>query len=385
MLKTRVQYILTMIISFVLTVFLDSYLMLIVFASLVLLPVCSFLLLLLTRNQIELIAEIPLAQNLTPEILLTLVNRSLFPAPAVEWNLVLENRLNGNQTSQSLRSVVRGRSTRTIRLSLHKPRTGKITVTTSSAIVTDFLGLFFFSLPMPAPQQIYIYPEILDIGLKGFNRRESDGNPINYSPNKTGSDVHEIFALHEYAEGDDLRRIHWKLSSKTDILMVRDFGLPLSSQIALLLELTTKGLVTDGEDISFSVDILATLSTSLAEMGVVHNIAWYDRAYEDFHVAQIAEFADFYTVLPALLESRASDDGSRALREYILRGESDTDALLYYITADPDLGLIGQGTSAQTMRTIIVETGDNHRPLDYWPMELDMIKITPATHSGVVL
>ena len=40
--------------------------------------------------------------------------------------------------------------------------------------------------------------------------------------NRKGNDPSEIFDIREYVPGDDIRSIHWKLSSKTDTLILKE-------------------------------------------------------------------------------------------------------------------------------------------------------------------
>ncbi|MDR0468702.1 MAG: DUF58 domain-containing protein [Peptococcaceae bacterium] len=364
--KNRAQYIFLIILSALLSILPDSSFMLLILSALLLLPVCSFLLLLVIHREVALTGSSTLMQAPTPEIIFTLANRSRLPVPAVEWALVIEHNLSGSRTDRVLRSMIHGRSDKVVCLALASARTGKIRIITQRAVVMDFLGLFSFPVPMPDMIEIYIDPKIYEIEQAWMDRRESDGNRDSYSQGKAGSDVHEIFALHEYAEGDDLRRVHWKLSAKTGVLMVRDFGLPLDSQTTLLLELSAAGGRDYGKRLSFSVDILASLSTALAQRGIVHNLAWFDDVYEAFRLVQIAEPADLYIHLPALLDARVYESGPEALRSYIQSGEAGSGILLYYITAQPDAALIRQAAEVQTMRTIIVGDGQADGSADLW-------------------
>ncbi|MCL2678125.1 MAG: DUF58 domain-containing protein [Clostridiales bacterium] len=376
MLKNRVQYILLLFLAAILYVFLDGYFMLLVLLALALLPLCSFLLLLLTRRMVSLTAEAPLSIDSAPEIVYTLENKSPLPAAAVEWEMTLEDNLNGGKTGQSLRGFIRGKGKEEARLSLMNARTGKLTAATKKARVTDFLGLFAFPLALPAPLNIYIYPEFLDIAQAGPNRLESDGDCVNYSQSRPGPDVNETFALHEYMEGDDLRKVHWKLSSKTDVLMVRDFGLPLNSQITLLLELMPPNHSADGEELSLCLDIFASLSAALAQRGTVHNIAWYDREYEAFHMEQITELAELQIALPALLEAKSYDAEPHALHCYMQKAaDSGSGVMLYYITARPDSALISEAANIQPVRTIIV--GDGETAGSGIPEEADTVRVGP--------
>lgn len=51
--------------------------------------------------------------------------------------------------------------------------------------------------------------------------------------NRKGSDASEMFDIRDYVPGDDIRTIHWKLSGKTDELIVRQASAPSHYNIAL--------------------------------------------------------------------------------------------------------------------------------------------------------
>ena len=65
---------------------------------------------------------------------------------------------------------------------------------------------------------------------------QPDADSVEYSKVKAGDDPSEIFDLHSYREGDPVSRIHWKLSSKLDSLMVKEYSLPLSAGCLLLTD-----------------------------------------------------------------------------------------------------------------------------------------------------
>ena len=60
----------------------------------------------------------------------------------------------------------------------------------------------------------------------------------NYAPDRTGYDLAEVYALREYAPGDSLRQMHWKLSSKLDKLVVREPSLPVRRSVLVFWERT---------------------------------------------------------------------------------------------------------------------------------------------------
>ena len=268
------------------------------------------------------------------EIVYTLENRSPLPVAAAEWELILEDNMCGGRSVQSLRGFVRGKSVEKSRFTIENARTGKFVVTTKNVGITDYLRLFAFTAAPPDPFDIVIYPKIFEVGEADFSPVETDGDSAAYSQNKAGSDVNEIFALHEYMEGDDLRKVHWKLSSKTDVLLVRDFSLPHNSQVILLLELIPAATFDREGNLSFCLDIATSLSTAFTQREIVHNLAWYDCEYDVFYMEQIAEPADLYACLSVLLEAKAYDGAPKALDSYTQGHWPETGVMLYYITAN---------------------------------------------------
>ena len=57
-----------------------------------------------------------------------------------------------------------------------------------------------------------------------------------------GDDRSEIFEIRDYKPGDELQTIHWKLSAKTDDLMVKEFSEPVSEQFTVYLEQSFRSL-----------------------------------------------------------------------------------------------------------------------------------------------
>lgn len=96
-----------------------------------------------------------------------------------------------------------------------------------------------------------------------------------YSNTKSGDDVSEIFDIRDYAPGDRFNRIHWKLTSKMDRLMVKELGLPIDCSVLIFLELSSYdqgGEFLKYRDALFGA--LFSLSECMLEQGQVHYIAW---------------------------------------------------------------------------------------------------------------
>lgn len=89
-----------------------------------------------------------------------------------------------------------------------------------------------------------------------------------YRP-KYGGGLTEQYENRAYRPGDSLRDIHWKLSAKTDSLLVREAQETVQSRCLLTIELLQPGAAMDSV-----LDQLVWLSGWLLDHGVEHQVLW---------------------------------------------------------------------------------------------------------------
>ena len=105
---------------------------------------------------------------------------------------------------------------------------------------------------------------------------------MNWSQNQKGNDQSEVFALRDYIEGDSLKQIHWKLSSKRQQLIVREASLPVEKSLLIYWDKNT------GEASPEEMDALAECTASVAQaifaQGISFSFGWTEGkidVYED--------------------------------------------------------------------------------------------------------
>lgn len=111
------------------------------------------------------------------------------------------------------------------------PYRGVYQIGLTSLRVTDFLGLFSISLPIPEPH----FLEILPLGQYDFIfplGEESSSNVM--VPNLWNEDYSAAEEIRAYQNSDSLKRVHWKLSAKKGELLVKQY-LPLSKPQTVLI------------------------------------------------------------------------------------------------------------------------------------------------------
>jgi len=203
---------------------------------------------------------------------------------------------------------------------------GLFTFTLTELAVVDAFGLFSWKTAREPQARTIALPEIeampIEINPGGNDSSEAQ----EYSMHRPGNDISETFAIREYAPGDSIRSIHWKLSQKTDRLLVRELGLPVANNILILME---TGQRATPERINVMAGNVFSISHALVLLEMPHTIGWIDTKTGGYvsreiscHVTAEAAFYALFTntvrdigVLGAEVLGRAVDEYSQVFIE----------------------------------------------------------------------
>jgi uncharacterized protein (DUF58 family) len=152
-----------------------------------------------------------------------------------------------------------------LQLSVPTDHCGVLTASVSGARVTDLLGLFSRKLPVEVPSMTLVLP--IPAEPDALPPLPETG-PLVVKP---GGGFAEDYELRDYRPGDTVRSIHWKLSAKTDDLVVRDALVPQNAQCQIVLAFG--GMP---EQVDRTLAHLVWVSTWLTEQEVPHCVSWYD-------------------------------------------------------------------------------------------------------------
>ena len=351
MLKNRVFYILLLLAIVIIYIFTNTYYTLLLMALCIILPVISLVLMLISGKSLDISADVPgTAQKNDVHLSYTMTNKSIMPVAQVMFTVLMENQLTGSTSKRKVNASIGGKKTVTARLALMNSRSGMVHISTQKIRVYDALGLFTLKKADLQDKTVAVYPDMNDVSVSMEKPVETRGDGTRYSPDRPGQDVSELFALREYAAGDEIRKIHWKLSSKIDRMMVRDFSLPLNYSVFLLAELTQ-----DSEDaVDSLVETYLSLSKGLLENGINHNLAWFDAGDSVFHVRAMDDFEDLEMAVAHMLASYPSQAPSTALDYYAASGYRNNQTILIYVVSKPDFDKIAEIEVAQRMNTVLI-------------------------------
>lgn len=351
MLRNRVFYVLLLFLAVMLYIFTNTYYTLMMLMICIVLPVVSVALMLVSRKNLKISLRAPAAANKDDAaVTYTLENTGRLPVAKVVFSVKLENQMTGTYRKRRINAAVGGRETVTAQLSLSDSKVGAVIISTEKIRVYDAFGLVSFGKSNLEDEMMIIHPDMREVNVSMARPVETNVDGSRYSPDRPGQDINEIFALREYAAGDEIRKIHWKLSGKLDKTVVRDFSLPLNYSVFLLLE-----LVRGSEElVDAQVEIFLSLSAALLENGINHNIGWYDAADGIFHVKELGDIEDFELASSELLSSYAPEESGDALDYYAASGYRDQRNILIYVVTDPDVDKIAELEVRQRMQTVMI-------------------------------
>lgn len=113
---------------------------------------------------------------------------------------------------------------------------GNVAVELKWLRVVDVLGLSSFFKPINRRLEMTFLPQIFPIRqeLTDFVRLDNDG--VALSDNLAGEEITDLLHYREYRENDKIKKVNWKLSARTEELMVREFAQPIQRDALIILD-----------------------------------------------------------------------------------------------------------------------------------------------------
>lgn len=279
----RVAYFYTLLLSFIFFVLFDLYLLHLFLVFLILLPICSLLVTIPASRALRYRMEIEddIVPKGTCPVSLTIQNGSIFPCARVRLLLSRRNALGRagelytDVSEDTVQCSLGARRSVTLQPVVKMQHCGRVDLSVRRAYVCDLLGLFCLPVPVQngvsSSGSVYVLPELQSRTIQTDEAADLGLDSVTYSTEQAGNDPSEIFQLRDYREGDPRHSVHWKLSSRMNRLIVREFGLPLNASLHFLLELR------EGADPAAAEAMLGAVlafSEYLMARKVTHSVSW---------------------------------------------------------------------------------------------------------------
>ena len=279
----RILYTYALFFAFILFVLFDLYLFHLLFIFLLILPVVSLLSALPVRKNLRYALEIDddiMAKGVC-DIRIKARNGSVLPCAGVRFTLERHNALGrvGERYTESAEDILQfslgPKRSHAMQPAVKMAHCGRVDIFVRRVQVLDTLGLIALNVPekngATAAGSVYVLPELQQRSIQTDEAADLGLDSARYSTEKAGGDPSEIFQLRDYREGDPRHSVHWKLSSRMNRLIVREFGLPLNPSLHFLLELREDATPEAAEAM---LGTMLAFSEYLMARNVNHVISW---------------------------------------------------------------------------------------------------------------
>lgn len=315
MLHRRIWYGLTLLAALLFQIFYDRYLARFVLASVISLPILSLLLSLPSALYLRLQLSGgggECRRGTLGQWRLRIKRPAFFPMPRLTLRLWFHNDLTG--WTEKKRVIW----TRDQTFPVPTDHCGRVTCRVTRARMLDHFGLFALPVRLPAPAAVWVLP-VPAPAEKLPNLEWADGPTAAEGDRQVPNGDYE---LRDYRPGDPLRFVHWKLSSKRDKLMVREWRGTCRPRVILAVD-----CFGDPERLDRVMDRLCALSMQLLEQDRPHLVQWEREG--KVRTVSISDQQSFLACMGEMLSSRAPLQGT-TMREL---PDQEEDIPRIYVTA----------------------------------------------------
>jgi uncharacterized protein (DUF58 family) len=134
-----------------------------------------------------------------------------------------------------------------VRYVLERLPRGRYAFADVRAEIADPFGLERVAVPLPAPGALLVYPRLVRLErlFSETGSRSHDGRRL-LLRRQSGFELHGV---REYAQGESLRRVHWRSTARRGQLMVKELEDAPRDEIAVLLDSDAAAVVGESFDV----------------------------------------------------------------------------------------------------------------------------------------
>lgn len=249
-----------------------------------------------------------------------------------------ENYFSGQKGKLKVRFSVDAGKKRDRRIPIVMNNCGNVAITVEKVRIYDYLSIFAWTVGKNfETQNVLVLPPVKDMYLgrdRWYNETNEDSD--RFSVYKKGDDPSEIFNIRDFTDGDKIQRIHWKLSSKTGNLMVKEGSLPLTKAVHIFIDLC---IDSEGDEKYRNMNLLVqgiySIAMFMIEHGIPQKYIWYDTGNEIVQERMVEHEEELFWMFQDLFKCRTTTVESQLVEAYLAWEEGrPLEAAMYLTVAD---------------------------------------------------
>lgn len=259
-----------------------SFTNLAILVIMVLFPIVSIIVTRLVAERMSVVFEGPY-ENMNKgdefEIRLRLLNPFYIGVMNCYFTMRVSNLFYDTGRQHVLRAPLRARKGQTITYPVTVMQSGRIIFEVLDVTLEDFLGFVAYHRSFDEKYVVYVLPN-RESGVLADLNAYTEGMAEVEESTKKGSDFSEVQDVREYQPGDRLQNIHWKLSVKKDILMVKERVSMSSKQLFILMELHDNydGMLEEVLDCAYGIALL------MLQNRIPFSICWWSTEVQELKI-----------------------------------------------------------------------------------------------------
>ena len=299
------SYLIIYIVSLVSYVFICSYLHLFILVLLTIVPFVSNIMLIFQLKKLAFrisISDKNIYENDVVHVGLLLDNKSLFTSLDVKVNLHIANSFFITEAPLSVQMASIAKNLNKTIVPFEAMLAGIINVCVKDIEIKDMLGIVSYRYDVDKNVEVDVFPSSVDaedIDKTGLYEGVSE----NEETNTKGNDLSDVSNIREYIPGDRIKDIHWKLSAKKDILLVKERVRVSERQLIMLVD--TSG---EKKDINRVLGYAYTLVKMCLIDGIPTRLVWWNGKESQVENAQIMSYEDLKSAYVDLYRCGLSKD-----------------------------------------------------------------------------
>lgn len=248
------------------------------------------------RTLVEFVNELEVVERENGiSIPLRIINNSHFPVPICKVKAKCYEQ-SGKRKIKRISFFCNPHSDNIRNINLNYKTCGNYRIKIKKIYFIDFFQLLMFSKKINISTDILVMPKLPEGPVLSKLQMDMSGDNDNvYSTKKAGDDPTEIFAIREYAPGDKIRNIHWKLTSKIGDVMVKDYGLPLFEKDTIVIDFVEKKR--DKAILDELYDLLHGLIYTMTSRGFGLSVYFYNEEFRNVRIENENDILNFFAEL----------------------------------------------------------------------------------------
>ncbi len=287
--KHLMEFLILFAINGVMLWFFRGYFNLVIAVAMLLLFLYALISVHIVRHYVSISLQFPgIAMPKNTEFIVKVKVKNRCPLPVLNGRLFLKvgNVFMGEPKDMILTVPVKPLGEEVVSLPIRADYVGTVEVNGWLFAMDDILGMHAVWWKIALQEQIYIMPEgkseeTFDINAYQAGMAEAEESKLK------GNDFSDISEVREYVPGDAMKNIHWKLSAKKDLLMVKERLRMSTGKLRIVLEMKPG----KPEEMDAVMERLFGLGRQLIQNQIPVTLFWWNGKWNE--ISEVSAEADY--------------------------------------------------------------------------------------------